>query len=113
MKMQTQVKTLCFALCLSLPVILTVTGVTGCAGNRYERSTGEYIDDKALTGRVKGALNDNEEYKFSGVDVKSFRGTVQLSGWVNTSDQKKKAGQIAQNVQGVKNVENSVLVKAM
>jgi hyperosmotically inducible periplasmic protein len=109
--MKTQMRTFCLALCLSFPVILT--GVTGCAGNRYERSTGEYIDDKALTGRVKGALNDNKEYKFSGVDVKTFRGTVQLSGWVNTSDQKKKAGQIAQNVQGVKNVENNLLVKAI
>jgi osmotically-inducible protein OsmY len=90
-----------------------VGGVTGCAGNRYERSTGEYIDDKALTGRVKSALGDSHEYKFSGVDVKSFRGTVQLGGFVDTSDQKKKAGQIAQNVQGVKGVENNLIVKAM
>jgi osmotically-inducible protein OsmY len=108
-RMKTKITTLCLALCLGLPVV--ITGLTGCAGDRYQRSTGEYIDDKALTMRVKSALGDNPEYKFSDVEVKSFKGTVQLAGFVNTGDQKKKAAQIAEKVQGVKNVENNITVK--
>ena len=85
--------------------------MVGCAGNRYERSTGEYIDDKALNTRVRSALGDNPEYKFGDVHVTSFRGVVQLSGFVNTSDQKRTAGTIAEKVQGVKSVENNITVK--
>jgi len=88
-----------------------MTGLLGCAGNSYKRSTGEYIDDKAINSRVRSALSDNAEYKFKDVNVTTFRGTVQLSGFVVSSDQKRKAGEIADHVQGVKNVENNVTVK--
>jgi len=108
--MKTKMNSLCLALCLAVPAVAAV-GLTGCAGNRYERSTGEYIDDKSLNGRVNSALSANPEYKFGDVQVTSFRGTVQLSGFVNTSDQKAKAGEIAKQVQGVKGVENNITVK--
>jgi osmotically-inducible protein OsmY len=108
--MKTKISSLCLALCLAAPVVASV-GLTGCAGSRYERSTGEYIDDKALNSRVSSALDDNPDYKFSDVKVASFRGTVQLSGFVNTADQKSKAGEIAKAVQGVKGVENNITVK--
>jgi osmotically-inducible protein OsmY len=88
-----------------------VSGVTGCAGDRYNRSTGEYIDDQTLNLRVKSALGDHAEYKFGDVNVTSFRGTVQLSGFVNTSDQKSTAARIAKGVEGVKDVENNITVK--
>lgn len=101
---------LCLALCLCLPVGAAVV-LMGCTGSRYERSTGEYIDDKALNARVKNALAENPEYKFGDVNVTSFKGTVQLSGFVNTTDQKKMAATIAEKVQGVKNVENNITVK--
>jgi osmotically-inducible protein OsmY len=103
--------TLSLSLCLGLLTTAAVTSVTGCAGNRYDRSTGQYIDDKSLTARVHDALGDNPEYKFDDVNVDVFRGTVQLSGWVNTSDQKSKAAEIAKQVQGVQNVENNITVK--
>jgi BON domain len=108
--MKLKISGLCFALSLGLATA-AVTGLSGCAGDRYERSTGEYIDDKSLTARVKGALGDNSEYKFSDVNVAAFRGTVQLSGFVNTSDQKRKAADIAEKVQGVKDIENNITVK--
>ena len=98
------------ALCLALPVG-TALVLMGCTGTRYERSTGEYIDDKTLSSRVRSALADNPEYKFGDVAVTSFKGTVQLSGFVNTTDQKKMAGNIAEKVQNVKNVENNITVK--
>lgn len=85
--------------------------LTGCAGNQNERSTGQYIDDKSLVVRVHDALHDNPEYKFDNVDVNVYRGTVQLSGFVNTSDQKSKASEIAKNVQDVKDVVNNITLK--
>ena len=101
---------------LGLTACLCLTGataiLTGCAGNRYDRSTGQYIDDKALAYRVNDALHSNAEYKMSGVDVKSFRGNVQLSGFVATEAQKAKAGEIAQGVPGVQSVENNITVKS-
>jgi hyperosmotically inducible periplasmic protein len=98
------------ALALSLPAAGALF-TTGCAGSRYERSTGEYIDDKALSSRVKSALGDNEEYRFGDVNVTTFRGTVQLSGFVNTTGQKRRAGEVAEAVEGVRNVENNITVK--
>jgi hyperosmotically inducible protein len=85
--------------------------VTGCAGDRYHQSTGENIDDHATTMRVKSALGNNTEYKFDGVEVNTFKGTVQLSGWVNNHDQKSRAGEIAKGVDGVKDVENNISIK--
>jgi osmotically-inducible protein OsmY len=102
-------KVLTLALCLgALPL---VSLVTGCAGDRYHQSTGENIDDHATTMRVKSALGNNAEYKFDGVNVDTFKGTVQLSGFVNTSTQKSQAADIAKGVDGVKDVQNNITVK--
>ena len=108
--MKIQTTGLCLLLCLGLSTA-AVTALTGCAGNKNERSTGQYIDDKSLTVRVHDALHDNADYKFNNVDVNVYSGTVQLSGFVNTSDQKSKAADIAKGVQGVKDVVNNITVK--
>jgi len=107
--MKIQNSGLCLLLCLGLSTA-AVTTFTGCAGNQYDRSTGQYIDDKSLAVRVHEALHGNSEYKFDNVNVNIFRGTVQLSGFVNTSDQKNMAGQLARGVQGVKDVQNNITV---
>ncbi len=83
----------------------------GCAGDRYHQSTGEQIDDKGTSMRVKSALGDDSQYKYPMVEVKTFKGTVQLSGFVDTRDQKSKAGDIAKKVEGVKDVVNNITVK--
>jgi len=103
------VKVLGLATCMAALPLMAV--VTGCAGDRYHQSTGENIDDHATTMRVKSALGGNAEYKFDGVDVDTFKGTVQLSGWVNTRDQKSEAATIAKGVDGVKDVQNNISVK--
>jgi len=104
--------TLNLALCLGLLTTGAITATSGCAGNKYDRSTGQYIDDKSLTVRVKHALGENPDYKYSDVNVDTFRGTVQLSGFVNTSDQKSKADDISKQVQGVQKVVNNITVKS-
>ena len=110
MKIQTN-NNLCLALCMGPLTAGAVVTFTGCAGDRNNRSTGEYIDDKSLDARVKDAFSDNPEYKFGGVNVTAFKGTVQLSGFVDISAQKSKARDIAKEVQGVKDVENNITVK--
>lgn len=100
---------------LGLAVALAVSGVsgllfTGCAGDRYNRSTGEYIDDHSITARVNDALHKNAEYKFDSVQVACFKGNVQLSGFVDSEAQKYNAAKIAKTVEGVRDVENDITV---
>jgi hyperosmotically inducible periplasmic protein len=111
MKTKTNTLSLILVAALVSGATAVITTATGCAGDRYDRSTGQYIDDKSLIARVEHALNDNPDYKFDGVNVDSFRGEVQLSGFVNTSDQKAKAYDIAKQVQGVQEVINNITVK--
>src|ERR1700722_19346063 len=105
-------KIVSLALCLGLLTTAAVGSFTGCAGTQNQRSTGQYIDDKTLQHQVRDALSDNAEYKFDNVNVDVYRGTVQLSGFVQTSDQKSQAKDIAKNVQGVSTVENKITVKS-
>ena len=99
---------------LSAALILAtsaIVGLTGCAGDRYHESTGEGIDDTAITSRVKDALHDDTMYKYPDVKVTTFKGTVQLSGFVDNHAQKTQAGNLAKNVTGVKDLENNITVK--
>lgn len=107
-KMQTP-KVLGLALCLGAMPLVTM--VTGCAGDRYHQSTGEAIDDEGISMHVRSALSDDPQFKYDGVSVKTFKGTVQLSGFVNTSAQKDRAETLAKGVEGVKDVENGITVK--
>jgi osmotically-inducible protein OsmY len=109
MKTFSTAKILGLALCLgALPL---VTMMTGCAGDRYHQSTGEAIDDKGISMRVKSALSNDAQYKYDGVEVTTFKGTVQLSGFVDTSAQKSRAADLAKGVEGVKDLENNITVK--
>jgi len=86
--------------------------ISGCAGTATRESTGEYIDNTALTARVKAAFASDELVKARDVSVESFRGTVQLSGFVETTGQKERAESIAKTIQGVKAVKNNIIVKS-
>jgi hyperosmotically inducible protein len=91
---------------------LAVAGlaVTGC--HTEGRSAGTYIDDRMVASRVKGALNDNDVYKYPNVDATAFSGTVQLNGFVATQEQKAQAAQIASHVEGVRQLVNNITVQA-
>ncbi|MDB6030819.1 MAG: hypothetical protein JWM16_1157 [Verrucomicrobiales bacterium] len=104
----TTVKTM---LGLSLCALSLVGGLTGCAGNRYTQSTGEQVDDRAHSVRVKSALNADTQYKYGDVSVQTFKGVVQLSGFVNSRDQKNRAAELAKKVEGVREVQNNITVK--
>ena len=74
-------------------VSVATHSLAGCSSTRYERTTGEYIDDKIIASRVSAALANSAEYKFEDVIVASHQGTVQLSGFVPTGNQKTRAAQ--------------------
>jgi len=84
---------------------------SGCASTPTQESTGEYIDDATITTKVKSAFVSDEVVKAMQVDVTTFKGNVQLSGFVDTAAQKERAGQVAAGVTGVTKVTNNITVK--
>lgn len=100
-----------FGLILTLGAAVMVGGLTGCAGNRHTQSTGERIDDRADSSRVRKALSADSEYKYGDVTVQTFKGVVQLSGFVNSRDQKNRAADLARKVEGIREVQNNITVK--
>jgi osmotically-inducible protein OsmY len=101
---------------LSALLALAAGGVlafsAGCAGTATQQSTGEYVDDAAVTTKVKTAFVRDEVVKAMQVEVTTFKGNVQLSGFVDTAEQKARAEQIAAGIQGVMAVTNNITVKA-
>ena len=83
----------------------------GCAGTRTEQSTGEHIDDASITHRVNSALGADSVYKYPDVKVVTFKGVVQLNGFVDKGAQKDRAGDLAKKVEGVKDLVNNITVK--
>lgn len=98
------------AICASLLAVLLITTI-GCAGSSTSESTGEYIDDTVITTRVKAALVDDSEVKAREVSVETFKGVVQLSGFVESREAMDKAVAIARNVDGVTSVRNDMRIK--
>ena len=84
---------------------------TGCASTRTRQSTGEMVDDAAITTKVKAAFVKDPAVHAMQVSVDTFKGTVQLSGFVNTADEKAQAERVARTVSGVQNVQNNISVK--
>jgi osmotically-inducible protein OsmY len=76
-----------------------------------ERSEGRVVDDKNITKAIENKLASEAVYKFDSVDVKTFAGVVQLSGFVNSGDQSQRAEQIARSVGGVMQVVNGLAIK--
>jgi osmotically-inducible protein OsmY len=103
--------TFSWILCVSLWSMSASLLTTGCADNRYEPSPGVKLDDTVTSQQVREAFLADRQYKFEDVKVTTFQGTVQLSGFVATGDEKSRAEKIAKDLPGVKNVENNISVK--
>jgi len=83
----------------------------GCASTPKHESTGEYVDDSVITMKVKAAIIAEPTLKASEINVETFKGRVQLSGFVHDVDDIAKATEVAQGVDGVKIVVNSLVIK--
>ena len=97
---------LSFLICIGLIAVFL-----GCASTRTQEGTGEYIDDSAITSKVKAEILGEPTLKVFQINVETFKGEVQLSGFVDTAEKVKKAGDIARGVKGVKSVKNNLIVK--
>jgi len=83
----------------------------GCAGSAKQESTGEYVSDSWITTKVKAALVDDPAVKATEVNVETFKGAVQLSGFVSNSAAMKQAVVVAGGVKGVTSVKNDMRIK--
>lgn len=93
-------------------VMLVVTmAMVACASTRTQKSAGEQVDDSVTTGRVKAALIADPTTKAHQIDVETFKGTVQLNGYVDTAASKARATEIAKATRGVESVRNNLTVK--
>jgi osmotically-inducible protein OsmY len=92
-----------------LPLLLAV--FVGCASTAKQEGTGEYVDDTILTTKVKAAVFNEPSLKSREINVETFKGVVQLSGFVGSQADINKAVEVAQGIKGVKSVKNDMLVK--
>ncbi|HLC26860.1 MAG TPA: BON domain-containing protein [bacterium] len=94
-----------------LLVLLMIAVIAGCAGNRTRESTGEYVDDSIITAKVKAAILGDPALKVLQISVETFKGVVQLSGFVNSPQVVSRATEVASRVSGVVSVKNNLIVK--
>jgi osmotically-inducible protein OsmY len=88
-----------------------VAALVACASTSKKESTGEYVDYSVITTKVKSLLAEDDFLKSFQISVETYKGTVQLSGFVNSRQAVDKANQIAYSVKGVKSVKNDLIVK--
>ncbi|MEO8345007.1 MAG: BON domain-containing protein [Betaproteobacteria bacterium] len=83
----------------------------GCASTSKQEGTGEYVDDTVITGKVKAAILNEPMLKSAEINVETFKGVVQLSGFVSSKDAENKAVAVARTVSGVKSVKDDMRLK--
>jgi osmotically-inducible protein OsmY len=92
-------------------LLMLIATFVACASTSKQESTGEYIDDSVITTKVKALLAADDFLKSFQISVKTYKSTVQLSGFVNSQQAVDKASEIARSVKGVKSVKNDLIVK--
>lgn len=90
---------------------LALLPAAGCAPTSTQEGTGEYVDDSVITTKVKAAIFDDPSLKVSEVNVETFKGVVQLSGFVSSRTAANKAVGAASGVKGVKSVKDDMRIK--
>jgi osmotically-inducible protein OsmY len=93
-------------------IVMLLTAFAAHAEDPAKRSTGEYVDDKVVTTKVKAALLNDPDVKGLQVNVETFNGVVQLSGFVDKPEQISRAIEVAKGVKGVKSVKNDLNVRS-
>ena len=96
-----------FAAALTLSLVL----LSGCAVTRGQETVGAYVDDTAITTNVKARFVENRNVDASSIGVETLKGTVLLSGFAKSSNEKSTAETIARAVGGVKSVRNEIAVR--
>jgi osmotically-inducible protein OsmY len=90
---------------------IVLATVLGCAATSKQEGTGEYVDDTVITTKVKAAIFNEPSLKSAQINVETFRGTVQLSGFVSSRAEINKAAEVARGVGGVTSVKNDIRLR--
>lgn len=101
---------LAYKLATFVAVLLMATAL-GCASTAKQEGTGEYVDDTVVTTKVKAAIFNEPTLKSAEINVETFKGVVQLSGFVTSAAAESKAVEVARGVAGVKSVKNDMRLK--
>ena len=96
---------------VSLLSVLLLASILGCGATQTREGTGEYLDDSVITTKVKAAVFNDPTLKVNEINVETFKGVVQLSGFVTSQADVDKAVQVARGVAGVKSVKNDMRIK--
>ena len=91
--------------------VVLLASLLGCAGTPTKESTGEYFDDTVITTKVKTAIFNEPSLKSAEINVETFKGVVQLSGFVSSRANIDKAVEVARSVKGVTSVRNDMRLK--
>jgi osmotically-inducible protein OsmY len=104
MNMTKRVATAVFAATVAFTIV-------GCTSTPHRESTGEYVDDSVVTGKVKAAIFNEPSLKATEINVETYKGDVQLSGFVAQAQDAQKAAEVARGIKGVNSVKNDIRVK--
>lgn len=96
---------------LGVVLVTALVTLAACAATPTQESTGGYIDDSAITAKVKAYLAQDPKVNVTEVHVRTYKGVVELSGFVDSQAQISEAGQVASQVAGVESVHNSLILK--
>jgi len=94
-----------------LVLVIVVASAWGCGSTSTKEGTGEYVDDSVITAKVKTAIYNDPTLKVNEINVETFKGVVQLSGFVKSQADVTQAAKVARGVAGVKSVKNDIRVK--
>jgi osmotically-inducible protein OsmY len=94
-----------------LVLLMLIATLAACASTPTRESTGEYVDDSVITTKIKSLLAADDFLKSFQFGVETFKGVVQLSGFVNSQEAINKAVEITRSVKGVKSIKNDLIVK--
>jgi osmotically-inducible protein OsmY len=100
-----------FKRAIPLLAVLAIAGLVGCASTSKSEGTGEYVDDTVITAKVKTAIFEQPSLKSSEINVETFKGVVQLSGFLSSQENVNIAVTTAKSVKGVTSVKNDMRLK--
>jgi hyperosmotically inducible protein len=92
-------------------LLIAFISLVGCASTSKHEGTGEYVDDTVITSKVKYAVMSEDTLKSAEINVETYKGVVQLSGFVSTDKEIAKAVEVTKAVKGVKSVRNDIHIK--
>jgi len=100
-----------FKITMSALLAAATLAMTGCAVTRGQETVGAYIDDTTITTQIKARMVDDKTVDAAAISVETLKGTVQLSGFAKSAEEKERAEAIARRVNGVKSVQNSIAIR--